>query len=328
MASDRNIDSVADVFCGTAAVSQALSAAGCRVVASDHLRLCVVLAEAALLAPAQPAFLGLRGEILRAGGTSWYESALAALQREPPKAGFIHATYSPASAASGEHERRYFTADNAARIDTIRSRIEEWSSRLTRGERSVLLRDLVVAANRVSNTAGTYGCFLKEWKPRALQPLQLVTCVGMHGGRGHEVFHRDATQAAHTQDVDALYLDPPYTKRQYAAYYHVLETIVVGDRPRVDGVTGLRPWKERDSDFCHRRRAPQALRDLIRGVNVAKLFLSYSDDGHIEHETIIEILRSRGKVRWWEQPTRRYRSSSLRQQRAVVHERLYALALS
>jgi adenine-specific DNA-methyltransferase len=150
----------------------------------------------------------------------------------------------------------------------------------------------------------------------------------MHGGGGHEVLHREATEAVRTHDVDALYLDPPYTKRQYAAYYHVLETIVVGDQPKVDGVTGLRPWRERDSDFCHRRRAPQALKHLINEATVAKLFLSYSDDGHIEHEAILEILRSHGQVRWWEQPTRRYRSSSLNHKREFVHERLYALAVS
>ena len=42
---------------------------------------------------------------------------------------------------------------------------------------------------------------------------------------------------------DTVYLDPPYTKRQYAAYYHVLETLAYGDEPEVSGVTGLRPWE-------------------------------------------------------------------------------------
>ena len=35
--------------------------------------------------------------------------------------------------------------------------------------------------------------------------------------------------------MDAVYADPPYTKRQYAAYYHILETIAAGDRPLISG---------------------------------------------------------------------------------------------
>jgi adenine-specific DNA-methyltransferase len=328
MVGDGDIRSVADVFCGTGAVSHALGLTGRRVVASDHLRLCVTLAEASLLAPA-PSFSGLRNDVRPSPRVSMYEALLDALQQEPAHPGFIHATYSPASGRRGPQERRYFTEDNAARIDTVRARIGAWEDRLTRGERAVLLRDLVVAASRVSNTAGTYGCFLRQWKARALEPLRLEPRPGPYaGGIGHEVHHGEAVEAARIDTVDAIYLDPPYTKRQYAAYYHVLETIVAGDEPAVEGVTGLRPWSHRDSDFCHRRRASQALRTLVAGVNARKIFLSYSDDGHLEHETILEILRSRGTVRWWEQPLRRYRSSRLEHASRAVNERLYALTLS
>ena len=48
---------------------------------------------------------------------------------------------------------------------------------------------------------------------------------------------------------------PADTKRQYAAYYHILETIAHGDEPVVEGITGLRPWKSKASDFCYKRRA-------------------------------------------------------------------------
>ncbi len=327
MVGDGDIRSVADVFCGTGAVSHALGLTGRRIVASDHLRLCVTLAEASLLAPA-PSFSGLRDDVRPRPGESMYEALLYAVQKEPAHPGFIHATYSPASGRHGQQERRYFTEENAARIDTVRARIGMWEDRLTRGERAVLLRDLVVAASRVSNTAGTYGCFLRQWKARALEPLRLEPRLDPYPGDGHEVHRGEAVDAARIGTVDAVYLDPPYTKRQYAAYYHVLETIVVGDEPAVGGVTGLRPWKDRASDFCHRRRAPQALRTLLTGVNARKLFLSYSDDGHVEHETIVEILRSHRTVRWWEQPLRRYRSSRLEHRGAVVNERLYALTRS
>lgn len=328
MLGDRAIRSVADVFCGTGAVSRALGIAGRRVVASDHLALCVTLAEASLL-PSTPDFVDLRPMVRPRPRETTYAAALRQLQDMLPTPGFIHATYSPASAATCSHERRYFTEENAARIDTIRDQITAWEEHLTRAERAVLLRDLVIAASRVSNTAGTYGCFLREFKQRALEPLRLVPRADAPAGRArHEVHRLDAAEAASAEGVDAVYLDPPYTKRQYAAYYHVLETVVAGDEPEVDGVTGLRPWHDHSSDFCHRRRAPEALRRVLAGVRARCVFLSYSDDGHIEHEEIVELLGERGRVTWSEQPLRRYRSSRREHRSDIVTERLYALKLS
>ncbi|MCS5874311.1 DNA adenine methylase [Klebsiella pneumoniae subsp. pneumoniae] len=54
---------------------------------------------------------------------------------------------------------------------------------------------------------------------------------------------------------DLVYLDPPYTKRQYASYYHILETIAFGDEPIIEGVSGLRPGKIRHLLFCYKRKA-------------------------------------------------------------------------
>ena len=35
---------------------------------------------------------------------------------------------------------------------------------------------------------------------------------------------------------DTVYLDPPYTKRQYASYYHIPETIAYHDEPKVEAL--------------------------------------------------------------------------------------------
>jgi adenine-specific DNA-methyltransferase len=80
---------------------------------------------------------------------------------------------------------------------------------------------------------------------------------------------------------DLVYLDPPYTKRQYASYYHILETVALGDEPQVEGVAGLRPWKDRASDFCYKARALNTLSRLVQGLNARRVLLSYSSEGHI-----------------------------------------------
>src|SRR5680860_312905 len=144
----------------------------------------------------------------------------------------------------------YLTERNAARVDAIRSKIDEWATLLSRPERAILLSTLIAAVARVSNTAGTYGCYLKTWKERSIQPLHLLPArPSKINASGHEVYLAEASELVPAVNVDAIYLDPPYTKRQYAAYYHLLETLASGTRPIVTGSTGLPPWREKQSDF-------------------------------------------------------------------------------
>jgi adenine-specific DNA-methyltransferase len=129
-------------------------------------------------------------------------------------------------------------------------------------------------------------------------------------------------------DVDGVYADPPYTKRQYAAYYHVLETIVRNDEPEVFGKTGLREWREHASAFCYRKRCRAALIQLVQSLRCRHFFLSYSDDGHLSDEEIRSILSPFGAISVSEQGYRRYRSSARAHTRTSVCERLYCLQLA
>ncbi len=313
---------VADVFCGTAAVSAALRSAGYQVDANDTLALCTTWAEARLLTPRAPRFGGLG---LRGGGT--YEAVIRILNGLPPVKGFVWRNYSPASRTTSSTARMYLTEENAAKVDAVRRRIREWEPALTAGEHSLLLACLVDAVGRVSNIAGTYGCYLKEWKPRALQELRLLPLrPGAGRSVGHRVTRGDAVLAAAESSADITYADPPYTKRQYAAYYHVLETIVLDDEPTVTGSTALRPWRSQASDWCYRRRAAAALDQLVAKASSPFLLLSYNDDGQISHETILEVMSSYGAVGFSEYAQRRYRSSRLPHRGATVQERLYLLS--
>lgn len=318
-----------DLFCGTASVASNFRERGLRVTANDHLDLCSTMAEARLLNRGTPRFAALvaAGEVSVTRGEAPYDRVLTRLNQLEPSPGFVHHSYSPASMAEGEITRMYFSEENAERIDAVREQIDDWESLLTRGERSLLIADLVRAASAVSNTAGTYGCFLKRWKPRALKPLELSRSSSpSRRGSGHAVHRAEAEDLAETLEADLIYADPPYTKRQYGAYYHVLETIARNDRPQLTGSTGLRPWAS--SDFCYRRKAPAALERLIERIRARHFFLSYSADGQIPDATIREVLAPYGRLRVAEVPYPRYRSSSLEHRGPVVTERLYHLALA
>lgn len=319
-----------DLFCGTASVADAFRDQGLRITANDHLALCSTMAEARLLNRGRPPFRGLveAGEAAPDRGEHPYDAVLGRLNQLPSKRGFVFHNYSPASLARNGVERMYFSEANAGRIDAIRQQIDAWGELLTRGERSLLIVDLVRAASVRSNTAGTYGCFLKQWKQRALEPLHLTGLSPLsRRGSDHAVHRDDAEILLGSLEADVVYADPPYTKRQYAAYYHVLETIVRYDDPQLIGKTGLREWEGFSSDFCYRRKAPGALERLVRRLRASHFFLSYNADGQIPDATIREVLGQRGELSVAEIPYRRYRSNAGTHRGPVVTERLYHLAL-
>lgn len=287
LAGDPRDGRFVDAFCGTGSVAAVAASRGWAVTLNDALPSAVAMGIGATVGRGNVPFASLGG----------YESAVAALNAVPGQPGFLHSEYSPASRLTGEVERRYFTESNAARLDAIRAQIRAWSEAgsLTRIEEELLLADLLQAANQVANISGTYGCFLKEWSSTALRPVIL---------RGRELSDRTTDLTASVGDVarvattaeDTVYFDPPYTKRQYSAYYHVLETIHAGDAPEVGGVTGLRPWRDKASDYCYKTRALDALRRLILSTSARQILLSYSNEGHVPREHLINALSEVGHV--------------------------------
>ncbi|MGQ0464780.1 MAG: DNA adenine methylase [Sporichthyaceae bacterium] len=314
----------ADVFAGTGAVSLALARAGYRVLANDHLPLGVALTRAQLLG-AGATFRGLKRE-LGPLGCDPLTTVLQRLSDAPGVEGWVTRNYSPVSFETAGVERRYLTESNARRVDAIRLQIREWEPVLTEAEHALLLACLVEAVAEVGNVAGTYGCYLKNWKGTALRPLELRPIPELAATAEHAVLCTDAEEVAAETEADVIYADPPYTKRQYAAYYHLLNSIVVYDEPALTGSTGLPDWKPLASDWCYKTRAPRALERLVAKSSAPVFALSYSSDGHIPDADIRDVLATHGRVEVWEFDRRRYRSSALPHKADRVFERLYLMA--
>lgn len=266
-----------DAFCGTGAVAEAAAELGWKIRINDHLHSAVISASARLISNAEACFSELGG----------YASAVQILNETKPLHGFIWQTYSPASSKYCSIERRYFTEENAAKIDAMRVKIAQWvkSGSISITEERLLIGDLFSALNRVANIAGTFGCFLSKWTPSAQRKIS-IRCRTLKN-QSTEI----ETTVGDVFDVtpgpsDLVYLDPPYTKRQYASYYHILETVALGDQPVVEGVAGLRPWKNLASDFCYKRRALKTLTELIQNLHSQRILLSYSSEGHISMENL------------------------------------------
>ena len=277
-----------DAFSGTGVVAQVASEAGWKVHVNDHLTSAAITSFARVTSSAQAGF----------EGTGGYSQAVMELNAVEPTAGFIWREYSPASVAHCGVARMYFTEQNAKRIDGIRAQIKRWYKHGTINdvEACVLIADLIGAANRVANTAGTYGCFLSRWQRHSLVDIELVARAMPETVPTATMTTADVSDLR-CEPEDTVYFDPPYTKRQYAAYYHILETIALGDEPIVEGVGGIRPWKDKASDYCYKVRAASALESLVADCTARRVFLSYSTEGHVPLDKLARSLENVGSVR-------------------------------
>lgn len=277
-----------DVFCGTGAVAAEAHKLGWDVWVNDNLISAVTMASARMMSFKQAKFLNVGG----------YSSVIDILNNVPGINGVIWKEYSPASINFCGVERKYVTEQNAQKIDGIRKVISELylSGKINALECEVLIADLISAVNRVANIAGTYGCFLSKWQKQALSELTLKERDLSKSEGIVETTNLDAFELK-VKENDVVYLDPPYTKRQYASYYHILETITINDEPVVEGVSGLRPWKHKASVFCYKRKALKALVELIIKFNSKKVILSYSSEGHVDLNNLVSELKITGNVK-------------------------------
>jgi adenine-specific DNA-methyltransferase len=323
-----------DPFSGTASVGRALKRWGFGVAASDIMEYGHVFAQAYVAAVQVPSFDGVAEE---AGGPT-LRDVLGFLDALPPAPAFVHEHYSPAGTAGARHGRMYFTPGNAARIDAIRARIEDWrrAGCLTPAGHHALVAALIEAADRVANTTGVYAAFVKSWQSNARRPLHLKAARHV-AGNGCSAARLDAAEAvARAGEFDLLYLDPPYNARQYAGYYHIPELIARGwfDGPvATRGKTGLIEDGHLRSEWSSSRRCETAFETLVAGARCRHIIMSYNAEGLIPESTIERVLRDhgrRGTYRRYRRGYRRYRSdadgANRRYRGDVVDEFLYCVS--
>jgi adenine-specific DNA-methyltransferase len=318
-----------DPFTGTTSVARHLKRQEWQVVTGDLMAYSYAFQHAYIGVNDAPAFAAL----LDAGVldpkinlTVPLYRVLAHLNNLQGVKDFFYWNYSP----DGDAGRRYFTAANALRIDAVRQAINWWSEMgwLTEAERNVLIAALIEAVSRVANVAGTYAAYLKRWDPRAHKPLMLSAPQLVHSVHDHSINIADAADLVPSRSCDLLYVDPPYNTRQYSTSYHILETLALGDEPEIKGVAGLRAVAGQRSPYCRTGQAEQALDTLVKEAKARWLLMSYSSEGLIPHDRVVDILSQRGTVEIYACEYRRFRSDSDGDNRRYksngpIHEMLY-----
>jgi adenine-specific DNA-methyltransferase len=278
------IGTALDLFAGTTRVGRMLKRRGVRVHSNDTATYSEVIARSAIATDAR--------EVDR----RQVEELLATLSATPPAPGYFTETFCEAS--------RYVHPDNGARVDAIRAAIDEHAPE--EPLRSIALTSLLLATDRVDSTTGVQMAYLKQWAPRALQPLEL-RAPDLLDGPG-SVSRLDAAECARTAGAfDLAYIDPPYNQHSYYGNYHVWETLVRNDAPETYGVACKRvDCRTTKSPWNSKVRIREAFEELIGAVDARHILVSFNDEGYLPCEEIEATLSTRGEVRRIETEHTRY----------------------
>ncbi len=294
---------VADLFAGTGVVSYHFRKAGAQVQSNDAELYSSIITRAFTTSTYTPKCQETIARLNAALDSNAHAST----------EGYITTHYSPHGAAA----RKFFTVDNARRIDFLRVAIEELLESVSAAEYTFLLASLIISADAVSNVPAVYGCFLKEFKDKAkkalrLAPIHTLTVQPVDGSRTHNL---DVLSQALIGQVEAdmVYLDPPYNERQYSKNYFPLNIISktpaeLTTEPPLKGKTGI-PTDCFLSPFC-KKGAPvaAAFETLCRDLRTEWLFISYNSESLLPKEKMLEIMGKYGTASVVERDYKRFKS--------------------
>ncbi|MBN2650776.1 MAG: DNA adenine methylase [Spirochaetales bacterium] len=239
---------------------------------------------------------------------------------------YISVHYSPSQESQERKkfkgQRLFYTAENGRRIDTIREYIRKNYETEPQPfdnliKRNLLLGVLLYKSATHTNTSGVFKSFYKDFGgfnndalSRILMPIELELPFLRDSKSKQKVFREDAnTFIDHTvcRGVDVLYLDPPYNQHQYGSNYHMLNSIALWDRPDVNSQldrsgnlvkkSGIREdWRSTRSSYCYTKSAITSFQHLLERADAHYILLSYSTDGIIPFDKLIDICKTKGKI--------------------------------
>lgn len=291
---------IVDIFSGSGIVSRYMKQHSNKLIANDLESYCNVINRC---------YLANKSDIDFETLNRYYSDIIYKLNNEPLKSGFISKMYAPKKDDDiKEGERVFYTQRNARYIDTARQYIEE----VPEPYKTYLLAPLLYEASVHNNTSGVFKGFYKNSK----------TGIGQFGGDGRnaltrimsnielklpifsnfecevDIYQKDSNLLAkELPPVDLVYMDPPYNQHPYGSNYFMLNVINSYQKPKeVSEVSGI-PKEWNKSQYNKKQTAKDSMFDLCSSLNAKYLLISFSSDGFISKEEMVDMLSQLGTVR-------------------------------
>lgn len=312
---NKNIKTALDLFAGSGSVSRLLKTLNLEVYSNDWEYYSYILNYAHIYINIEDT----KNMFLHTGGLHNTIETLNNINSIKEK--YISQYYAPKNDCKPDlkNERLFYTQYNAKKIDIIRHNIEELykNKAINKKEYFYLIASLIYEAATHTNTSGVFKAFHsgfggrnKDALKRILSPISLKELPLYCGKRGHASMldAKDFLLKNKEKHFDLVYLDPPYNQHQYGSNYHLLNTIALWDKPKINkeiyingkktNKSGIRKdWIKTKSDYCYKKTAKNALINLLDNINANHIVMSYSTDGIIEFDDLISILEKKGNLK-------------------------------
>lgn len=314
---DKNIKTALDLFAGSGSVSRLLKTLNLKVYSNDWEYYSYILNYAHICINEKD----VKNMFKHTGGVENTINIINNIETINDKDRYISKYYAPLDDNNPDlkNERLFYTQYNATRIDIIRHNIEELykNKAINKKEYYYLLASIIYEGATHTNTSGVFKAFHsgfggrnKDALKRILSPISLKE-LSLYDGIKGEVSMLDANEYVlknKDKHFDLVYLDPPYNQHQYGSNYHLLNTIALWDKPEINREIyingkktdkgGIRKdWVKTKSDYCYKKTAKDAFKNLIDNINASHIVMSYSTDGIIDYDDLISILESKGKLK-------------------------------
>lgn len=268
----------------------------------------------------------------------WYNYLVDNLTNDKLKSGFITKLYSPVDDSKiKEGERVFYTSRNAKYIDTERQLLENLPSKY----KTLFLGQLLYEASCKTNTSGVFKGFYKNSE----------TNIGQFGGNGRNalsrimanievkkpvlsnysckvnVYQEDTVKLVDEIDnLDLVYLDPPYNQHPYGSNYFMLNLINDYVEPsKISKVSGI-PTDWNKSDFNKKTTALSVMDYICKNLKTKYILISFNSEGFITYEEMVSMLSHYGSIRVFDKKYNTFRASrNLRKRNLYVKEYLFLL---
>ena len=277
---------IVDGFAGSSVVSRELSYIADNIYTNDMELYSYLMAYCYLITPSD----------VQKEKIIWHITQMNEIAEKGPYfEGIICKLYAPKDSKNiKEGERCFYTRENALIIDTLRKYISE------KVEEEIMKYCLVPLLNKASihtNTAGVFKGFYKKGNigwfggkgeyalSRITKPIRLEVPIWNYDSFKAFPSNKDINTLVNElpNNIDIMYLDPPYNQHPYGSNYFMLNIIAKNEEPiEISNISGI-PTNWNKSNYNKHLPAVESMKKLMAdGLSKSTyLLISYNNEGII-----------------------------------------------
>lgn len=203
-----------------------------------------------------------------------------------------------------EYADTYFSKEQCEDIDSIRYAISKVKNEY---RQALYFLALMNTMSKLQSTTGHYAQYMPSNHKRII-PLQQISLQkkfysitekyskivkSIYNNKSFCMDYKKLLELEEIKKIQTIYLDSPYTAEQYSRFYHLLETLVKYDYPKLTNKARYRDGRFK-SDFCYANKVKEEFTYIFNFArdNLINIVVSYSTTGIMNYEELLKLCKN------------------------------------